>query len=127
MPIRILVVDDHQMVREGLRLLLATEPDLQLVGEAVDGQRAVAMADELLPEVVIMDIGLPVMDGIEATRRIREAHPEMAVVALSAHSDTYFIEEMKRLRACGYVLKDMAFDQLIDAIRKCSIGETYFP
>ncbi|MEN6401566.1 MAG: response regulator transcription factor [Armatimonadia bacterium] len=127
MPTRILVVDDHQMVREGLRLLLADEPDLQLVAEATDGQQAVAMVDELLPEVVIMDIGLPVMDGIEATHRIKEAHPEIAVIALSAHSDACFVDEMKKLGACGYVLKDMAFELLVDAIRKCTVGETSFP
>lgn len=127
MPIRVLVVDDHQMVREGLKLLLAAEPDLELVGEALDGQQAVEMVHELLPDVVVMDIGLPVMDGIEATRRIREAHPEVAVIALSAHADTTFIDEMKSLGACGYVLKDMAFELLGDAIRKCLIGETSFP
>lgn len=127
MPIKVLVVDDHQMVREGLKLLLAAEPDLELVGQALDGQQAIEMVDELQPDVVVMDIGLPVMDGIEATRRIREAHPQVAIIALSAHADTTFIEEMKALGACGYVLKDMAFDLLVDAIRKCTIGETSFP
>lgn len=127
MAIRVLVVDDHKMVREGLRMLLSHESDLEQVGEAIDGQQAVSMAEELQPHVVVMDIGLPVMDGIEATRRIREAHPEVAVVALTAHADKHLIDAMKQLGACGYVLKDMAFELLVDAIRKCSAGQTAFP
>lgn len=124
---RVLIVDDHQMVREGLRLLIAPEPDLELVGEAPDGQSAIAMTDELQPHVVVMDIGLPVMDGIEATRRILEAHPEVAVIGLSAHADTYFVKTMKQLGACGYIVKDKAFELLLDAIRCCTSGEKYYP
>jgi DNA-binding NarL/FixJ family response regulator len=124
---RILVVDDHQMVREGLRLLITPEADLELVGEAADGQSALAMTEELQPHVVVMDIGLPVMDGIEATRRILEAHPEVAVIGLSAHADTYFVNTMKKLGACGYIVKDKAFELLLDAIRCCTRGEKYFP
>lgn len=124
MGIRVLVVDDHQMVREGLRLLLEHEPDLELVGEATDGQQAVAMAGELRPQVVVMDIGLPVMDGIEATRHIRETHPEIAVIALTAHADNHLVKAMRDLGVCDYILKDMAFELLGDAIRKCTVGET---
>ncbi|MGE5531862.1 MAG: response regulator transcription factor [Bacteroidota bacterium] len=124
---RILVVDDHQMVREGLRLLIEPESDMELVGEAPDGQSALKMTDELHPDVVVMDIGLPVMDGIEATRKLREAHPEVAVIGLSAHADKYFIESMKKLGACGYIVKDKAFELLLDAIRSCSLGDTSFP
>lgn len=127
MAIRVLVVDDHKMVREGLQLFLSQEPDLQLVGEATTGQEAISMTDELLPAVVVMDVGLPVMDGIEATRKIRESHPEVQVIALSAHADPYFIDAMKRSGACGYILKDMAFEQLSDAIRECTTGGDCFP
>jgi DNA-binding NarL/FixJ family response regulator len=114
------------MVREGIRLLITQESDLELVGEATDGREAVSMANELLPAVVVIDVGLPVMDGIEASRIIRESHPEVQVIGLSAHADAYFVDAMKKVGACGYIVKDQAFELLVDAIRKCAAGETQF-
>lgn len=123
--IRLLLVDDHEVVRSGLRMLLENESDLKIVGEANTGRQALEMVEVLRPDVVIMDITLPDISGIEATRRIKEAHPEVAVVALTIHEDQQYFFEMLQVGASGYVPKRAAPDDLITAIRATHRGEMY--
>jgi two-component system response regulator NreC len=123
--IRILLVDDHAVVRSGLRMLLENEKDLLLVGEAGNGKEALEQAEILKPDVVIMDITLPDMSGIEVTRQLKEIHPEMAVVALTIHEDQQYFFEMLRVGASAYVPKRAAPDDLIHAIRLVSRGDVY--
>jgi DNA-binding NarL/FixJ family response regulator len=116
MPVRIVIVDDHRIVREGLRHLLEKRTDFKVVAEAPDGESADRLATELSPDIVILDISMPGMNGIEATRRILAARPGVRVLALSMHSDRRFIIETLKAGASGYVLKDSAFDELARAI-----------
>ena len=123
--IRVLVADDHTIVRSGVRLLLQAEPDIEVVGEAVDGAQAVALAEEFQPDVVLMDIAMPVMNGMEATRRIKARRPETGVLVLTMHrSDEYFFEVLKA-GANGYVLKGADTSDLINAIRTVARGEVF--
>ena len=122
---RVLLVEDHQVVREGLRALVRGEADLELVGEAEDGDRALALASTLHPEVVVMDVGLPGLGGIEAARRLGRAHPEIKVVMLSMHDDAATVDRALRAGARGYVLKGRGFQSLCDAIRAVRRGETW--
>lgn len=123
--IHLLLVDDHEVVRSGLRMLLENEADLVIVGEASTGGGALEMVEALAPDVVIMDITLPDISGIDATRRIKEAHPDVAIVALTIHEDQQYFFEMLQAGACGYVPKRAAPDDLITAIRAAHRGETY--
>ncbi len=123
--IRILLVDDHEVVRRGLRMLLENEADLNIVGETNTGGRALEMVESLEPDVVIMDITLPDISGIDATRRIKEAHPKVAIVALTIHEDQQYFFEMLQVGASGYVPKRAAPDDLITAIRAAHRGEMY--
>ena len=123
--IRLLLVDDHEVVRRGLRMLLENEVDLDIVGEADSGRQALDMVESLKPDVVIMDITLPDISGIDATRRIKEAYPIVAVVALTIHEDQQYFFEMLQVGASGYVPKRAAPDDLITAIRAAHRGEMY--
>ncbi len=123
--IRLLLVDDHAVVRSGLRMLLENEADLVLIGETGSGQQALDLASQLEPDVVIMDITLPDISGIEVTRRLKQAHPKMAVVALTIHEDQQYFFEMLRVGASAYVPKRAAPDDLITAVRAAHNGETY--
>ncbi|MFQ5995868.1 MAG: response regulator [Acidiferrobacterales bacterium] len=125
MTITVLIADDHKILREGLRSLLQGEPDIEIVGEAHSGREAVNGARTLRPDVVIMDIALPDLSGIEATREIRADAPEASVIALSMHSDRRFVRGMLAAGACGYLLKDSAFEELALAIRTVMQGEVY--
>jgi DNA-binding NarL/FixJ family response regulator len=122
---RILLVEDHQMVREGLRSLLSGEPDFEVVGEAAEGAEAVRLAAQLAPRVVVMDIGLAGLSGIEATKRLLRERPEAAVVALSMHDDAPTVNRALRAGARGYVLKGSGVAALCEAIRTVLRGETY--
>jgi two-component system response regulator NreC len=122
----ILLADDHRVVREGLRTLLAQEPDLSVVGEAADGREVVELARTLHPEVVIMDIAMPELNGIEATRLIVSENPSIRVVALSMYADRRFVTQILRAGALGYVLKEAAFEELARAIRTVATGKPYF-
>lgn len=122
---RIVLCEDHQMVREGLRALLDGEPDLEVVADASDGEQAVRAALGSAPDVVVMDIGLPRCDGIEATRRLRQQAPELPVVILSMHDDATTVDRALRAGARGYVLKGAGFARLCDAIRSVRRGEVY--
>ena len=125
MGIRVLLVDDHQIVRDGLRSLLGKQMDIEVVGEAENGRDAIALARELSPQVVVMDIGMRELNGIDATRALLSEYPDVKVVALSMHSDRRFIAEMLSAGASGYLLKDSAFDELAAAIRAVTGGRTY--
>ncbi len=123
--ISLLLVDDHEVVRSGLRMLLENESDLKIVGEASDGNQAMELAEKLNPDVVIMDITLPDISGIDATRQIKRSNPDVAVVALTIHEDQQYFFEMLQAGASGYVPKRAAPDDLIMAIRAAYRGETY--
>jgi DNA-binding NarL/FixJ family response regulator len=120
--IRVLVVDDHAVVRGGLEQLLATAPDITLVGSAANGQEALDRADEELPDVVLMDLAMPVLDGIEATRRLLAAHPTVNVIALTSFSDNRRIMDALNAGASGYLLKHAEPDELLGAIRAAHEG-----
>ncbi len=123
--IRVLIADDHTIVRSGVRLLLEAEPDIEVVGEALDGQQAVTLAETLRPDVILMDIAMPGMDGLEATRKIIALWPDIRVLVLTMHrTDDYFFEMLKA-GASGYVLKGAQTDELINAIRVVAQGEVF--
>jgi DNA-binding NarL/FixJ family response regulator len=125
MTTRILLADDHSILKEGLKLLLQREPDFSVVGEASNGHEALDAARNLHPNVVIMDLSMPELNGIEATRMIHEAIPETRIIVLSAYSDRNRILEALRSGASGYVLKSAACEELVAAVRKVLAGETY--
>jgi two-component system, NarL family, response regulator NreC len=123
--IRLLLVDDHEVVRTGLRMLLESQSDIKILAEASTGAEAIQMALEFKPDVVVMDITLPDITGIEATRRLKERQPEIAVVALTIHEDEQYFFEMLQAGASGYVPKRAAPEDLITAIRAAFAGEIY--
>ena len=125
MSIKILIADDHVIFREGLRGLIEKEPDIDVLGEAGTGVETVKFADELHPDVIVMDIIMPDMNGIEATRKILAKSPDIRVVALSMESDRRFIVEVLESGASGYVLKDGVFAELATAIRTVAAGGMY--
>jgi two-component system, NarL family, response regulator NreC len=125
MPIRILLADDHTVVRDGLRALLEKQPDMAVVGEAADGRESIRLAEEQTPDVVIMDIAMPSLNGIEATRRILAANPETAVVILSMHQDESYVLRSLKAGAKGYLLKDSLRGDIIDAIRSVAQGRSF--
>lgn len=116
MAITVILADDHKIVRDGLRNLLLKYPGIEVIGEAEDGRATVEMARKLSPDVVIMDIAMPDMNGIEATRQITGENPDVRVVALSMHSDRRFVSEMLKAGASAYLLKHSAFEELVTAI-----------
>ncbi len=122
---RVILADDHEMMRAGLRSLLQGEADVEIVAEAADGRTAVELAARLSPDVVVMDVQMPDLNGIEATRQIRAGGDGPRVIALSAHSDRRFAAEMLRAGASGYVLKDAAFDDLTAALRAVVARKAY--
>ena len=121
----VLIVDDHKILREGLRSLLEDAQDIKVVGEAASGDEAVTRAAALKPDVVIMDVGMPDINGIDATQRIRAEMPAVKVIALSMHSDRRFVTGMLSAGASGYLMKDAAFEELAVAIRAVQQGEVY--
>lgn len=125
MNIRVLLVDDHRMVREGLRSLLAREPGIEIVGEASDGRAALELVRTLSPHVVVMDVAMPELNGIESTRKIRAENERVKVVGLSMHSDERYVHHMLEAGASGYVLKVAAHEDLVRAVREASLGRTY--
>lgn len=125
MSIRIVIADDHGIVREGLNSLLAKQPDMEIVGEAIDGRKAFELVQELVPDIVVMDITMPNLNGIDATRQIVREFPGIKVIALSMHSSTMFVADMIKAGVSGYMLKDCLFDELAEAIRIVYDGGTY--
>ena len=122
---RVLLADDHKILRQGLRTLLEQEKDIQVVGEADNGRSSVKLSGELAPDVVIMDVAMPDLNGIDATRRIAEAEPRTRVLALSMHSDGRYVKGMLQAGARGYILKDCAAEELTHAIRTVMAGQVY--
>jgi two-component system, NarL family, response regulator NreC len=118
MKSKVLIVDDHKMYRDGLKTLINLQKDMMVVGEAANGQEAIARTRELHPDVILMDVKMPVMDGVEATRRILAEMPGMKILALSMYSDDGFMSGMHRAGALGYILKGSDFDELSGAIRR---------
>lgn len=124
--IRVLLAEDHDLVREGTRRLLEQHADLQVVGEAADGEEAVRLAQELAPDVVVMDVRMPKRNGIEATRAIKAAHPHMHVLVLSAHEDETYVLPLLEAGADGYLLKTTSGGELAQAIRSVAGGQSVF-
>ena len=125
-PIRILLADDHVVMRRGLRLLIETQPGLSVVAEASDGSEAVTEAQATKPDVAVLDIAMPKLNGVEAAQRIHEALPDAAILILSMHADEAYVLRALRAGARGYLLKDSAEGDLIEAIRKVHGGKTFF-
>ena len=125
MSIRVLLADDHALIREGLRSLLEKQPNMEVVGEAEDGRRAKELAGELAPDIVIMDVSMPKLGGIEATRQINSEFPAVKVIALSIHSKRRFVADMLSAGASGYILKECLFDELVQAIEAVAAGGRY--
>ena len=123
--INVLLADDHIMVRKGFRLILETQPDIRIVGEASNGREAVELAESLQPDVIVMDVAMPELNGIEATRRIITAAPRARVLALSMHKDSVYVREILRAGARGYLLKDAVDSDLLNAVRSVARGEGY--
>jgi DNA-binding NarL/FixJ family response regulator len=125
MAIKVLIADDHQIVRQGLRTLLEKEPDLEVVAEAENGRSTVRLVRERHPEVVIMDVAMPDLNGIEATRQIISEMPKVKVIALSMYADRRFVSNMLKAGASGYLLKDCASEELVRAIRVVLAHKTF--
>lgn len=125
MMLRVVLVDDHELMRQGLRSILEREKDVEVVGEAASGRAALELARTLTPDVVVMDVAMQDQNGIEATRQIRTACPEVKVLALSSHSDPRYVTAMLEAGACGYVLKANAYDDLRRALDAARRGRGY--
>ena len=123
--IRVLLADDHALVRQGFRLILSAQPDIEIVGEAGNGRQTVELAERLRPDVVVMDVAMPEMNGIEATRRLAALSPRTRVLALSMYKDSVYVREILRAGARGYLLKDAIDRDLLAAVRAVAAGEGY--
>ncbi len=123
-PIRVMIVDDHDMVRKGLATFLRVNADLELVGEARDGQEALRMCEQVRPDVILMDLVMPEMDGTTATRQIRDRWPEVQVVALTSFQEQELVREVLRAGAIGYLLKNVTVDDLAEAVRAAHAGRS---
>jgi two-component system, NarL family, response regulator NreC len=125
MSFKVLIVDDHRIMREGLRAMLEKEPDIKVVGDAADGRMAQLLARDLAPDVIIMDVNMPELNGIEATRQITAELRGVKIIALSMHEDRRFVLNMLKAGAAGYMLKDDAFKNLAKAVRIVAANKTY--
>jgi DNA-binding NarL/FixJ family response regulator len=123
-PIRIILVDDHAILRQGTAELLRREPDLEVIGQAGDGQEAFDLVQELRPDIAVMDVRMPGMSGVEATRRIHELFPNVQVLVLTAHDDDQYVFSLLEAGACGYLLKSAPVAELVKAIRLVKAGES---
>jgi DNA-binding NarL/FixJ family response regulator len=123
--IRILLADDHAVVRQGFKMILSAQSDMEIVGEAGHGREAVELAEKLKPDVAVMDVAMPELNGIEATRRLAETSPHTRVLALSMHKDSVYVREILRAGARGYLIKDAAASDLLAAVRAVASGEGY--
>jgi DNA-binding NarL/FixJ family response regulator len=124
--IRVLLADDHTVVRQGLRAILAAEEDIEIVGEAENGRQTIQLAKKLLPDVAIIDIAMPVLNGLEATRQITRSVPSTKVLILSSYSDDEYVQQLTEAGAAGYLVKQTAANELLKAIREAQRGNAYF-
>ena len=125
--IGVLIADDHPLVREGVRKILSTSDDIEVVGEASNGEEAVLLAAEKKPDVILMDINMPVLDGIEATKKIKASSPGTKIIALTIHEQEEYLFELIKAGACGYILKDINPDDLVSAVIGAYRGRSYLP
>jgi DNA-binding NarL/FixJ family response regulator len=123
--LRILLAEDHETVREGLRMIVNAQPDMEVVGEAGDGREAVARAQELLPDIVVMDVSMPHLNGLKATERLKEVCPQVKVLTLTRHMDDGYLQQLLRAGVSGYVLKQSPPAELLHAIRAVAAGGKY--
>jgi len=123
--IRVMLADDHTIVRQGLKLILSANPDLQVVGEAANGREAVELAAKVKPDIVLMDVAMPELNGIEATRRMVQENSRIRVLVLSMHKEPVYIREILRAGARGYILKDAIDTELVNAVRSVARGDGY--
>src|SRR5882724_3720717 len=124
--IRVLLADDHTVVRQGLRALLAAEEEIEIVGEAENGRQAIQLVKKLLPDVAVIDIAMPVLNGLEATRQITRSVPATKVLILSSYSDDEYVQQLTEAGAAGYLVKQTAANDLLKAIREAQRGNAYF-
>ena len=125
MSIRIIIVDDHGIIREGLCSLLESQPDIEVIGQAEDGHNAIELVRKMQPDIVIMDVTMPKLNGMDATRQITQLFPKVKVIGLSGHTDNSFIIRMLKAGASAYVLKHCLFDELLEALQVVSQGGRY--
>ena len=125
-PIKVMIVDDHTLFRQGLRKVLESFEEIQVIGEASDGKEAIVKVDELHPDIVLMDIKMPRMDGFESTRLIRQRYPELIIIALTMYEDADYVLKMVNAGANGYMHKDASADKLVDAIKQVHEGDIRF-
>lgn len=125
MEITILLADDHKIMRDGLKTLLDDNPGMKVIAEAGDGRETVKLARDLSPDIVIMDIAMPMLNGIEATRQITDSNPDTRIIALSMHSERHYVSGMFKAGASGYLLKDCAGEELIDAVKTVHARQVY--
>lgn len=125
MSIKILIADDHQLVREGLATLLSDDPNIEVIGQAKDGKEAVESAKKLKPDILIMDIGMPLVNGIEATGILKKEIPDLKIIGLTMHADKTYVKGMLEAGADGYLFKNCAYDELMLAINTVSVGNKY--
>ncbi|MDI1241006.1 MAG: response regulator transcription factor [bacterium] len=123
--IRILIAEDHQTVREGIKLLVSSQPDMEVIGEAGDGEEAIELTKTLLPELLLMDVSMPRMNGLKATKKLRSITPDLRILTLTRHTDDGYLRQLIAAGSDGYVLKQSAPDQLITAIRTVARGEAF--
>jgi DNA-binding NarL/FixJ family response regulator len=124
-PIQVLLADDHQTVREGLKMIVNRESDMEVIGEAADGHQVLERAKTLNPDVIIMDISMPGLNGLNATRKLKEAKPEIQIIALTRHNESGYVHELLKAGASGYVLKQSSSEELIRAIRAVVLRKGY--
>ncbi len=123
--LRILLADDHEIFREGLKMLVSAQPDMDVIGEAKNGRMAVALAQQLQPDVVVMDVSMPELNGLKATEKLKALCPHLKILTLTRHTDDGYLQQLLKVGASGYVLKQIASSELIRAIRSVSRGDTY--
>jgi len=122
---RVLLAEDHNTVREGIKMLVNAQPDMQVIGEAADGRAAIAKARELMPDLLVMDISMPELNGLKATEKLREEFPELKILTLTRHTDDGYLQQLIKAGVNGYVLKQSAPTELINAIRTVTSGKSY--
>ncbi len=123
--LRILIAEDHEIVRNGLKLTIESQPDMEVVGEAGNGREAIRLAEELTPDIILMDVSMPLLNGLTASAKLSRIMPEVKILTLTRHTDDAYLQEMLQAGVCGYILKQSAPDELIRAVRAVAKGDKY--